>query len=132
MLIDAAFLLALGGLVTAVIALIPALGAYRQSKTKARQDEVELLRGEVKRLSERVGELSASNARLQSESFERDRKILALELENTWLRGQLRTHGIEIPPLPAEIRRLQNPPDAESSVGNGDPGTQLDNSSRSP
>ncbi len=117
--IDAAWLIALGGVITAMVALFPALSALHQSRATARKmdvetrltahkDEVESLRAEVARLSCRVDDLSTANAKLQVENFELQRKVLALEMENTWLRRELRSHGIEIPPLPDEIRGLQH------------------------
>ena len=116
--IDAAFLIALGGVITAMVAMFPALSALNQSRATARRmdvetrltahkDEVELLRAEVARLSCRVDDLSTANAKLQVENLSLQRKVLVLEMENTWLRRELRSHGIEIPPLPNEIRGLQ-------------------------
>ena len=133
--IDSAFLVALGSVITAVVALFPALSALNQARANARKidtetrlaarkDELELLRSEVTRLSGRVEELSKDNVRLQSQNLQMNRKVLALEMENAWLRRELRSHGIEIPPLPDEIRHLHGEHGsalADSSVGFAEP-----------
>lgn len=117
MVIDAAILIALGGVITATLALFPALGAYFQShanarkievetNTSARKDELTSLREEIARLGGRVDELSKANAQLQNENLRLQAQVLALRTENAWLRTQLRSSGIEIPPLPIEIREL--------------------------
>lgn len=127
MVIDAAILIAVGGVITATLALFPALGAYFQShanarkievetKTSARKDEITSLREEIARLGGRVDELSKANAQLQNENLRLQSQVIALRTENAWLRTQLRQSGIEIPPLPPEIRDLNtglaNPSDS--------------------
>lgn len=115
--IDAAILIALGGVITAAIAIFPALSAYQQTQANtkkieseaqrvAHRDEVNLLREEVSRLGGRVDELSRANARLQDENSILHRQIIALQSENAWLRNQLRIAGLEIPTVPDEIRNL--------------------------
>ncbi len=117
MTIDPALIIALGGVITAALAIFPALGAYFQShanarkievetKTSARKDEITSLREEIARLSGRVDELSKANAQLQNENLRLQSQVIALRTENAWLRTQLRQSGIEIPPLPPEIREL--------------------------
>ena len=134
MVIDAAILIALGGVITAVIAFFPAFSGYIQSRatakkieseahTIARKDEITSLREEVARLSGRVDELSTANARLQNENLRLQAQVIALRTEHAWLRTQLRQSGIEIPPLPPDIRELTtdlsnspNPKDSTSTM----------------
>ena len=117
MTIDPALIIALGGVITAAIAVFPAFSAYLQSRanakkiesethTAARKDEITSLREEVARLAGRVDELSKSNVQLQGENNRLHAQVIALRTENAWLRTQLRQSGIEIPPLPPEIREL--------------------------
>jgi|SRR5581483_728661 chromosome segregation ATPase len=117
MVIDAAILIALGGVITAAIAIFPAFSAYLQSRANAkkietetrfaaRKDEITSLREEVARLAGRVDELSKANVQLQGENNRLHAQVIALRAENAWLRTQLRQSGIEIPPLPPEIREL--------------------------
>ena len=56
--IDASFLLALGGIVTAVLAFI---SSWSVNKRAAHKDEVSLLREEVGRLQSRVDTLTSDN-----------------------------------------------------------------------
>jgi uncharacterized protein YlxW (UPF0749 family) len=73
--VDASLVLAIGGIITAVLAYLSSRSVDRRS---ARRDEVQLLREEIERLQKRVDNLTADNEEWRKKYERLYKYVLAL------------------------------------------------------